>query len=118
MKQRSPFLFAAVGVAPDQLQHRVLHDVERIVGIAEGEPCRQKRAPLDTGEKTIQGLCGRQRRFLIIGFSPATLSASSFCPDIRLRRWTAIISHHRHPRQRRGDAALQLLVTTRDAPCG
>jgi hypothetical protein len=69
------------------LQHRVLHDVERIVGIAEGEPCLQKRAPLDTGEKTIQGLRGLQRRFLIIGFSPATLSASSFCPDIRLRRW-------------------------------
>jgi len=99
------------------LQHRVLHDVERIVGIAEGEPCLQKRAPLDTGEKTIQGLRGRQRRFLI-GFSPATLSASSFCSDIRLRRWSVIISHHRHPRQTRGDAALQLLVTTRDAPGG
>jgi len=99
------------------LQHRVLHDVERIVGIAEGEPCLQKRAPLDTGEKTIQGLRGRQRRFLI-GFSPATLSASSFRPDIRLRRWTSIFSHHRLACQRRGDAALQLLVTTRDAPGG
>ena len=64
MKQRSPFLLAAVGVAPDQLQHRVLHDVERIVGIAEGEPCRQKRAPLSAGEKTFQGFRGLQRFFL------------------------------------------------------
>jgi len=100
------------------LQHRVLHDVERIVGIAEGEPCLQKRAPLDTGEKTIQGLRGLQRIFLITGFSPATPFASSFRPDIWLRHWSAIISHHRHPRQTWGDAALQLLVTTRDAPGG
>jgi hypothetical protein len=99
------------------LQHRVLHDVERIVGIAEGEPCLQKRAPLDTGEKTIQGLRGLQGDSSLV-FRRLTLSVSSFCPDIRLRRWSAIISHQRHPRQRRGDAALQLLVTTRDAPDG
>jgi hypothetical protein len=100
------------------LQHRVLHDVERIVGIAEGEPCLQKRAPLDTGEKTIQGLRGLQGDSSLLVFRRLTLSVSSFCPDIRLRRWSAIISHHRHPRQTRDAAALQLLVTTRDAPGG
>src|SRR5690606_7631743 len=43
MEKRPPFVRRPSRIAPRELQHRVLHDIERIVVIAHDDPCDTKR---------------------------------------------------------------------------
>lgn len=75
---------------------RFLNDVERVVGIAGREPRRYECAPLDTGEKTIQGGQGFQRRFLLI-YGSRRPPVRAVLTGIRPAR--RIIGHHYFVRQ-------------------
>ena len=56
MKERRPLLLGPIRIALHQLQHRILHHVQRILPIADAELGDTQGAPLDAGEKPIQGL--------------------------------------------------------------
>jgi len=51
MEQRPPFLLAALGVASDQLQHGILHDVQRGMLVAYGKLRLFIGASLGLGEE-------------------------------------------------------------------
>jgi len=60
VKQRPPFLRVVSGITSYQLHHRLLHQIERVIRVAGGDARRHEGAPLDTGEKTVQGVRGVQ----------------------------------------------------------
>ena len=54
-KQQWPFRFRRLPVAADQPEHRVLQDIERIVGVPDGKPGHAQRAPLHPGQEPLHG---------------------------------------------------------------
>jgi hypothetical protein len=60
-EQRRPLIYRPVPVRPDQLQHGVLHDVERCVMIA-GADARHPEGPaFNTSQKAVERVSGTQR---------------------------------------------------------
>jgi hypothetical protein len=54
MEQRPPLCFVPRRIRLHQLEHRLLHQIHGIIGISRGDLGHPKRAPFDTGQKSIQ----------------------------------------------------------------
>src|SRR5262245_45052683 len=54
VEERSPFFGRTLAIAPRELQHRVLNDVERIVVVTDGDPGNAKRPLLYARQESLE----------------------------------------------------------------
>ena len=68
VEQRRPFFTRPVGVLANQLDHRVLHDIQRFIPVTHGNLGDTQGAPLDIGQKPVELLfflqCSRPCQWL------------------------------------------------------
>src|SRR5690606_994415 len=53
-KQRQPFIARPACIAARELEHRVLHDIERIIGVTQGQLRNLECTPLDSGQEPLE----------------------------------------------------------------
>ncbi len=54
VKQRRPLFPGAIRVIARQLDHRILHDIERLFPVAHGDLRHTQRTPLHLGQKLVE----------------------------------------------------------------
>ena len=106
IEKRPPFGARTCGVIARQFQHRILHHVQRIVGIAQRDLRHAKCAALDLGEKFIEFSRLLQNRSLgcwrgTIPYHPSVQSAYQSAACLVLRTSTEAV----HSRYKRASAA-------------